>query len=77
MKGVPKHSIGGRLYQWRRSRDLTQREAACLLKVPCRCYGKWERDEVEPGKCIQGRIAAQLGVELEEVTETSAEDAIG
>lgn len=62
------------LRQWRRSRDLTQRQLASLLGVTVQTVVQWERGKSEPSlqsliklQKITGLTARQLGYVVEVV----------
>lgn len=53
--------LGSALYRRRRQLMLSQEEAAELIGVPRRTYGRWERGEHEAHPGNRRKLAAFLG----------------
>ena len=48
--------IADRLYSWRHTYRLTQRDAADYLGVTVRTIGRWERGEGGPQAAVAGQL---------------------
>lgn len=70
-------SVGQKIAQYRRLRNITQTELATRLNVHQTQIARWEKDRARPRQDYIGQLAQVLEIPIQELTAAEAQDLSG
>ena len=73
---MEKQTLGQKIAELRKAKNMTQLELANLLNITDKAVSKWERGLSCPDVLMLDRIAAALGVQIQDLFCEDSDEAI-